>query len=131
MKAEELMLGDWVLYGEKPVRILQLSEGKDYKAIRPIYITPEILAKNGFVMEKNDDVATCYSFATDISKPKQTVIQFVFYDVEGFFPNTLFKCWTGAKNYSGVNELHICDLKFVHELQHALRLCGINKTIEL
>lgn len=46
MKAKELMIGDWVLFGEKPVRVLQLSEGKDYKYINPIPLTPEILEKN-------------------------------------------------------------------------------------
>lgn len=48
MKAEELMIGDWVFYGEKPVQVLQLSKGKDYKYINPIPITPEILEKNGW-----------------------------------------------------------------------------------
>ena len=82
-------------------------------------------------MDEEGGVAVRYSFATDRNKPKQTVIQFAFYDVPCYSVNTLFKCWTGTKNSDGVNDLHICDLKFVHEMQHALRLCGINKTIEL
>ena len=128
MKANELMIGDWVYYGNKPVQVIQLSEGKDYKTIRPIPLTPEILEKNGFVMDERDGVAVRYSFAADLHKPKQTVIQFVFYN-DGVSADTLFKCWTSPKDCDGINDLHICDLKFVHELQHALRLCGIEKEI--
>ena len=44
MKANELMTGDWVLYGGKPTRVLQLEEGKDYKNITPIPWTAKIAA---------------------------------------------------------------------------------------
>lgn len=96
----------------------------------PIPLTPEILEKNGFVMDERDGVAVRYSFATDLHKPKQTVIQFAFYDGD-VSADTLFKCWTSPKDCDGINDLHICDLKFVHELQHALRICGIDKEIVL
>jgi hypothetical protein len=31
MKASELMIGNWILYGEKPVQVLQLTSEKIYK----------------------------------------------------------------------------------------------------
>ena len=144
MNVEELMLGDWV-YGYdgewKPICVKQImgfhpsivavhTYGYQPDQIKPIPITPEILEKNGFVMAERDGVAVRYSFATDLHKPTQTAIQFAFYD-GGVSADTLFKCWTSPKDCDGINDLHICDLKFVHEMQHALRLCGIEKEIVL
>ena len=48
MKATELMIGDWILYGDKPVKVLQLSENGKYDWVKPIPLTYEILKKNGF-----------------------------------------------------------------------------------
>ena len=47
MNAEELMLYDWVLVKDKPLRALKLSIGEVYDA-RPIPITPETLARYGW-----------------------------------------------------------------------------------
>lgn len=49
MKASELMIGNWILYGEKPVQVLQLTSEKIYKGFYPIPLTPEILEKNGWI----------------------------------------------------------------------------------
>lgn len=40
------MLGDWVLYGGKPVQVLQLTHEKFYVGFSPIPLTEEILRKN-------------------------------------------------------------------------------------
>lgn len=149
MKENEVMIGDWVRIVDDDTDAFfdARVEGIDTLAnvyvtmpcdetaypysvdcAKPIPITPEILEKNGFVMAERDGVAVRYSFATDLDKPKQTAIQFAFYD-GGVSADTLFKCWTSPKDCDGINDLHICDLKFVHELQHAIRLAGIEKEI--
>lgn len=121
----ELMIGDWVWYGNQPHQIRQLGifgenrDGDDYPAvcvgkpngvglilerneIEPIPLTPEILEKSGFV--KNDNKFTLIEGHTSFSlKYARSVFQ-----------------WLGP-----------LDFKYVHELQHALRLCGIEKEIEL
>ena len=147
LRPEDLMVGDWVLLFDKtPVKVdcignveVYLTEPRGqheldwrvtYEHIKPIPLTPEILEKNGFVMEERDGVAVRYSFATNLYNPTQAAIQFAFYD-GGVFADKLFKCRASPKDCYGINELHICDLKFVHELQHALRLCGIDKKIVL
>lgn len=99
MKAEDLMTGDWILYGGKPVQVLQLSEGKDYKHISPIPITPEILEKNGWAL----------------------------WEIEGEYKGVI--SIYGREAPFGVFDG--IEINFVHQLQHALRLCGIDKTIEL
>lgn len=46
MKSSELMLGDWILYGKRPVQVLQLTSHKIYRGFYPIPLTEEILQKN-------------------------------------------------------------------------------------
>lgn len=152
LTANELMIGDWVygLYPNKekypsPFRISAVEiyptnksprivtyggYGFQEEYLAPILITPEILEKNGFKIEKNETYCKRYSFACNLGKVPQTVVAFSFYG-EGVSADTLFACWTKPKSCDGENSIHICDLKSVHELQHALRLCGIEKEIVL
>ena len=117
MKSNELMVDDWVYnkYIDKPMQIYPTifsqmfrsnpnATTEDYN-IFPIPLTPEILEKNGFSDKYAEDDL---SYATD---------------------------------YSGdVIAVHICGnggimdemyFNYVHELQHAMRLCGIEKEIIL
>ena len=103
MKAKELMIDDWVYYGNKPVQVLQLSEGKDYKTIRPIPLTQEILEKNGFDEQRFERMSV--------------------WSILGFSIELDFSTW---KYYWANGDVEISS---VHELQHALRLCGIEKEI--
>ena len=125
MKAKELMIGDWVniiIVGyDNPVQIKEIGQfwvkvtqdDEDYgvSLVQPILLTPEILEKNGWV--KN-----LYSAES--------------YDNEELEHLSL---WVGedGKNkwwwHVGV-EL-VTPINYVHEFQHALRLCGIEKEIIL
>lgn len=137
MKASELMVGDWVYAiddnGEKhPCRANSLEYdytnkrgdfcvdfyGTGYEAewpditfnVEPIPITPEILEKNGFERDFED--------GSLIWVDEQDVTEIV---------------WVGTiltiHGENGHLELDTC--MYVHELQHALRLCGIDKEIDL
>lgn len=111
MKATELMIGDWVRndLGETQQvaelhenwAMLSYNDTYPYDWLEPIPITPEILEKNGF---------------RDIDKGE---------NCDGF---DIY--WRNGNDGYSINtqDLH---LHYVHELQHALRLCGIDKTIEL
>lgn len=111
MKATDLMIKDWVnsqLDGH-PIQIDEevfyiLIKGYD-DGIEPIPITAEILEKNGFwVMEKADNGAEEYiAYAID------GLIFHYNRDNDYYFPNTPIS-W-----------------KYVHELQHTLRLCGLEE----
>ena len=105
MKATELQIGDRILYGDKPVKVLQLSENGKYSRVKPIPLTTKILEKNGFwVLEKVDNGAEEYiAYATD---------GLIFHYNRGndyYFPNTPIS-W-----------------KYVHQLQRVLRLCGLDE----
>ena len=121
------MIGDWVWYDNQPHQIRQLGvfgenrDGDSYPAvcvgkpngigfmlerneIDPIPLTPEILEKNGFVVESG----FCYG-----NPLKYCVL------VDGLW------IYISGENYFEGN------LEYVHQLQHAIRLCGIEKKIIL
>lgn len=130
IKAEELMLGDWVMSIHpavpRPIKVTEIG-GNDigYKNgilhisfIEPIPITPEILEENGFELK-----ADGWLWSNEgLEDQNYIFIQFR-------------KGCEGVRNCE-INFIHRAQftfkqMYFVHELQHALKLCGINKNIEL
>lgn len=109
MKANELMLGDWVLdtRTNRPLRVNPFMAEFEVPEWQPIPLTPEILEKNGLV----NDPFGCY-----FDEDEQKMLEISSED-DGIY-------WT--INY---NEYGILKLEYVHQLQHALRLCEINKEI--
>jgi len=116
MKANELMIGDWVFDEQMgiPVPVCSIREGIEYPC-RPIPITPEFLEKNGFVLSKKSS-----------RKPYQLR------DNSNYV--SVIKGRLNARYYEKfgkpINAMQI-DCNYVHELQHALRLCGIDKEINV
>lgn len=133
MKGKELMIGDWV---QHPVymgnlvacRVVGISTeitvefetgARKYEALefaQPIPLTNKILELNGF--DVSDGEVMRYNFEENGQSFHFSLRQM--YDKEN-----------KPKGYSfyAFNVLTIID--FVHELQHALKLCGIDKNIEL
>lgn len=124
MEEKDLMIGDWVMYNPnvfiedeyetaKEWFPTQINNGEDIDlaiedCYTPIPLTPEILEKNGFT--KDLDLDNVHYWFTLIDEH----IRFSILHVRNVFQ------WLGP-----------LDFKYVHELQHALRLCGIKKEIEL
>lgn len=127
MKENELMIGDWVTFqcfdgSSINVRVTQIqssalgmiygrSETRSHWAnvedVKPIPLTLEILEKNGFMNGKD---------GYDIGIP------LLYWD----------KYCNAICGYThGDDIVEVFDCKCVHELQHALKLCGIEKEIEL
>ena len=115
MKANEVMLGDWV-YNEVPCYVTAIypngtmdCQGDDWAIstdrVEPIPLTEEILEKNGF------------------EKCKIPEIEYI-----GWRLNEEFSVELNAVDDFDWNDVHIA---YVHQLQHALRLCGIKKEIEI
>ena len=102
MKATELQIGDWILYGDKPVKVLQLSENGKYDWVKPILLTPEILEKNGW---KNDGLWHEY-------QDGKNIIQSCLPDMRGII--------------NGI-EIKEFQCKYVHQYQDLLRLCGLDE----
>ena len=102
MKATELMIGDWILYGDKPVKVLQLSENDKYDWVKPIPLTYEILKKNGW-----KDAELWCEYLDD-----RATIQSCLPDMRGII--------------NGI-EIKEFQCKYVHQYQHLLRLCGLDE----
>ena len=132
MKANELMIGDWVIFGDEPLKVQHLynngyddvvaeivEEGTNeygvYEEIKdvpvvycsPIPLTPEILEKNGFIKVNSQRYDYGYPDTDCYVKvnPKKNMIH-----VNGRNANS-----------------NLYSHSFVHQIQQALRLCGLNK----
>lgn len=131
MNANELMIGDWVLISvwdcnPFPSKVTSINynsyQGKDFVDwidtedeeeigmynIQPIPLTPEIMGKNCTLIERE------YKF--------------------GEYPNILSIMYDSSARIrimEGDCEYYGIEIKYVHELQHALRLAGIKKEIVL
>ena len=138
MKVTNLMNGDWVNVFDTPKQIEGIRKfqngdeivyydgdnGVFIKNVTPIPITPEILEKNGF----NDT-----SFEANLK------FNYVIFTNEyqiSYYPKTnsfnickkgIDPFYTKDKLSRGFQNI----VKYVHELQHALKICGIEKKIIL
>ena len=133
MKATDLMIGDWVclkddIKSELPLKVDGVLiddislEGEGFLGgvdglVRPIPLTPEILEKNGFEMFKYDGWVHYYRIfgigAIPFVLHSMIGGEMLSQEVDIFSTSTNTNC--------GI------DVNYVHELQHALRLCGLNK----
>ena len=88
--------------------------------LRPIPLTPEILEKNGFTQ--------CEPQGYDLYiKDKEGAgLYRIFWQGESYN----YYLEIAAYAYP-LGEFNKTNIKYVHQLQHALRLCGINKEISL
>ena len=102
MKATELQIGDWILYGDKPVKVLQLSENGKYGWVKPIPLTPEILEKNGW---------------------KEAQYWHEYQDGK----NTIQCCLPDMRGKINGIEIEHFKCEYVHQYQHLLRLCGLDE----
>lgn len=101
MKANELMIGDWVkVYAESKYYTKQIGIIQLILAdySEPIPLTEEILKANGFI---KGDIDFGYSLFSDVS---------FMIDIDNAEKGIVTK-----------------EMRYVHEVQHALRLCGLNE----
>lgn len=157
MRAEDLQIGDWVqnplgLVGRvQSIRYMPKDHGDEYgdyylvtlafgesdqtfniNDAQPIPLTPEILEKNGFKRIEGNRLYPNprWFFAQDGSRDG-VVIEIKFYEQSVNGVNILTKINTQSSKDGGVNIIHNCDIEYVHHLQHALRLCRIEKEIQI
>lgn len=131
MKANELMIGDWVhikdallppVYSKVcsiyPPYILLKGELGQFRddTLAPIPLTPEILEKNGFELRRE----TVWRWTSD---DERTSIRIVLGSDYMYIIKNAY--------YEDEVEFSLPCPNVVHELQHALRLCGIDKEIVL
>ena len=120
IRCKDIMVGDWVANRNgSPMQIVAVDEDNAYACEgneelpwifgdnegyepKPIILTPEILEKNGWEH---------HALFMDMKANKN--INFGWTDMFGV---SLYH-----------NGYYMCDCKYAHTLQHALRLCGLNE----
>lgn len=135
MKATELMVGDLVIHGfggigkiteidSKTVVIkddgFDTGDGMNevsfaLNELTPIPLTPEILEQNGFVKQAYDGWLISEENGRGLIE----------YRTDCF--DGLLRINYNKKPFSKL----MVKVKYIHELQHALRLCGIDKEITI
>lgn len=138
MKANELMIGDWVIVYEKAMPVKAKVEGVhgnlatvlgharivdnggNTPYVLPIHLNSDILEKNGFVSKKGR-----FMQLGNFDNPPLILWHLVDEPILGHPKNQL-------EIHHGAESIHVSFMcHYVHELQHALRLCKINKEIVL
>jgi hypothetical protein len=122
MKAEELMIGDWVYITDHPM----IKEAKQVKSehflrslviFEPIPLTEEILEKNGFKKNKFNQYVLGKSYLGEK----------IYYEI-GFEIGFIQLCYPLRYPNSYYS---ILSCGYVHEFQHMLKIFGIEKKIIL
>ena len=90
----------------------------DIASVHPIPLTPEILEKNGFAREENIKL---YNHYTGIDNRVSLN--------DNFFYMNSRNMWNVHVDSEDYCTIATCELTYVHELQHILRLCKIDKAI--
>ena len=113
MEPKGLMIGDWISYRGIFNRIAPADFDSDHKIwmeeIKPIPLTPEILEKNGFIKKEHRWIL-----------------------LDSYTKDKLIVLLNAANCFALLTkEGMTLAFKYVHELQHFYRLCGIHKEIEI
>lgn len=137
MKQNELMIGDWVYNtrNRKNEKVGEIGSGLvmldhndlyEYDEVQPVPLTEEILERNGFD-KKWHDKSKCY--ISDQRNDEVTSIVYNHYSATVTIEALPFI--DVNKENEREQKIEAVRCRYVHELQHALRLCGIEKEIEL
>lgn len=124
MERKELMIGDWVYIKEYPMR----QEAKKMRAehyqrslceFEPIPLTEWILKANGAYAanDRRSVIIDCFCYGV-----KDEVLLAKY---NGAYELSVLTCVDSTGEPNEVYDLPC--VKYVHELQHALRLCGLNE----
>lgn len=125
MGTNELMIGDWVF--DKANECYWQHNIKDYRCenrilcdFEPIPLTPEILEKNGFKKQ------ACEGWEFDGYRENSGLVYKVLWRNDCSTPLLMIDSF--SREYGTYSSFNISSL---HQLQHALKLCGIEKEIVL
>ena len=139
MNANRFSLGDWCLYGKRYGIIQKISNNsacvlvntgvqdeiivETWDNIDPVKLTQDILEKNGFIEIVEDIYKCCVGevyIEIGIYKP-----MFIYIGASVITPEEVYDTDILSTTKANGGDF------FVHDLQHALRLSGIDKKIKL
>lgn len=131
MKAKELMIGDWVQVPSEMNRYKRVCSTFDMDSAvlyRPIPLTSELLEKNGFERVTQSGCANPYHWMLEKYEEESDGLLFRI----KAFNNPFRGMFVSIDNPSACETISFGkQIEFVHELQHALRICEIELDIKL
>ncbi|MBQ3914330.1 MAG: hypothetical protein II692_02990 [Paludibacteraceae bacterium] len=149
MKAEEnLMVGDWVKFkGSDLYHQVKVVSNKSIKfdnqkwfaksSVESILLTPEILEKNEFVFvsanelnELEQSLANLLVANGKYVYEKRSDCGFLVERADIYYSEKN-KAWSLEHSFGKKADINTANIDYIHELQHAMRLCGIEKEIVL
>lgn len=125
MKASDICVGDWVEDGYKKVQVTSITcDGivettaaiSNIEVVEPIPLTDDILVKNGF-----SEIHHPGTGATD---------EYSEWFLGGIKITEWLEDWKDHHFSTGGDDCSI-SFNYVHQLQHLLRLCGIEKELTI
>lgn len=122
MKAEDLMIGDWVLFAGSKYQIHKEDYSANY-VFEPIQLTSEILEKNGFKRLQD-------TYLFNIATNQFGVNLWLEIGPDSWIENNKI-CVDSLKGDFNYPILTIMSCKYVHKFQHLLKLFGIKKDIKI
>lgn len=136
MNNKDLMIGDLVLVSGEISKVRKIHEygvylqGRNFyygeDEIKPIPLTKEILEKN------NDILYGELPILFDDGKMRYSIVECRYISKEYERNNETFYCLLSSCAYNGGSFITpFAKIRYVHELQHALKLCGVEKEIVL
>ena len=120
MKAGDLMIGDWVMIRDYPMKAILKQMSPEYYTrslveIEPIPLTSEILEKNSFLKVEA------------IEYPSHSVgISFLYRNTSEGLRIFVQNACVGGPTCTMVK-----TCKYVHEVQHMIKMCDIERTFVL
>ena len=135
MKANELMIKDWVRCNDEPCRIWMIDwqyslvrchhNGREWtcgaEEITPIELTDKILLDSGFEILHNSSISMkCFATTGKVD----AFVYLTFYK-RGEGKITLERIYLETERKT--TTINTISINFVHELQHILRSCGLNE----
>lgn len=145
MKVTDLMIGDWVTIKDEnkhgkvtQLCVTQYMEGGEwdeelcvddlcekFSNVSPVPLTQEILDANGFKLETKR--STKFGWVVNEAQIGDTYI--VIHTCEKWVhaPKKYINIWVKWDGYVRPSDYHLMYPEYVHELQHALRICGLNE----
>ena len=128
MKATDLKINDIVTYHHEVVTILSVSESfakirfqdgelttAPLNQIKPCEILYKILKMNNFKTIHFDSI-----LVTEITKEDNDILQLVIGSI--FSDKYAIHLYNTSTN--NVTAMHLCDIKYMHELQHIMAIFG-------
>ena len=134
MKTNELMGNDWVYYNDEPclVRMVDYQynhvrchhNGNEWicgtEEINPIELSDKILLDSGFKILYDSSVSMKFCSTND----EENVFIYLTFYKKGDGKITLERIY--FEKEAKTTTINTISIKFVHELQHILRSCGLN-----